>query len=163
MTLKLQALQLDQMQLQQLCTSSTWVNNMLKRSPFVSYAQLCQCAEISFNNLNEDDWLEAFAGHPMIGDLKTLQEKYAQGKSLSEIEQSLVSDALPSVLSELLKFNLDYQHKFGFIFIVCASHKTAAEMLSLLKARYVNTRDVELKNAQIEQQKISSIRMEAYR
>ncbi|MFV0488176.1 MAG: 2-oxo-4-hydroxy-4-carboxy-5-ureidoimidazoline decarboxylase, partial [Vibrio fluvialis] len=58
--------------------------------------------------------------------------------------------------------NQQYRAKFGFIFIVCATNKSADDMLGLLKARIHRTYQQELQQAAIEQQKISHIRMEAY-
>ncbi len=98
----------------------------------------------------------------MIGDLDSLQKKYAQGKELSEKEQQSVKQATSDVLQELLTLNRAYHDKFGFIFIVCATNKSAEEMLSLLKERIERPRDEELQLAAVEQQKISNIRMEAF-
>ncbi|MFD2017903.1 2-oxo-4-hydroxy-4-carboxy-5-ureidoimidazoline decarboxylase [Vibrio olivae] len=91
-----------------------------------------------------------------------MQAKYGQGKALSEKEQSQVKSASQEELEELLALNLAYQDKFGFIFIVCATNKSADEMLALLKERLPRSREAELKQAAIEQRKISRIRMEAY-
>lgn len=146
-----------------ICTSSRWQALMLEQRPYQDFDSLSQSASDAFDQLQEQDWLEAYSGHPMIGDLSTLQEKYAQGKTLSEEEQSGVSSASDEVLQQLLTENQRYLEKYGFIFIVFASNKSAGEMLSLLKTRITNPRHIELKNAATEQRKISQHRMEVYR
>lgn len=156
------ALILNDEQLERICTSQRWQQEMNIRMPFDSADSLLRSAEIAFTKLRENDWLEAFAGHPMIGDLDSLKKKYSQGKDLSEKEQQNVKLATSDVLEELLTLNRQYHDKFGFIFIVCATNKSAEEMLNLLKARIVRSRDEELQQAAIEQQKISKIRMEAF-
>jgi len=155
------ALTLSDEQLDRICTSKRWQQEMNIRMPFDSADSLLRSAEIAFTKLKESDWLEAFAGHPMIGDLNSLKKKYSQGKDLSEKEQKSVKHASTNVLQELLTLNREYHDKFGFIFIVCATNKTAEEMLNLLKARINRSRDEELHQEAIEQQKISNIRMEA--
>ncbi len=156
------ALSLNDEQLERICTSQRWQQEMNIRMPFDSADSLLRSAEIAFTKLKENDWLEAFSGHPMIGDLNSLKKKYSQGKDLSEKEQQSVKQATNDVLQELLTLNREYLDKFGFIFIVCATNKSAEEMLSLLKARINRSRDEELEQAAIEQQKISKIRMEAF-
>ncbi|MEI8656232.1 2-oxo-4-hydroxy-4-carboxy-5-ureidoimidazoline decarboxylase [Vibrio sp. Hal054] len=156
------SLELDDQALNKICTSQKWVSLVKDKMPFSSPSELKNAAEEAFVELEEQDWLEAFAGHPMIGDISTLQKKYAQGKSLSEKEQGGVKDASDETLQQLLLLNKEYVEKFGFIFIVCATNKSADEMLSMLKARINRTREQELQQAAIEQQKISQIRMEAY-
>ncbi|MDG3085244.1 2-oxo-4-hydroxy-4-carboxy-5-ureidoimidazoline decarboxylase [Vibrio hannami] len=84
-------------------------------------------------------------------------------KLLSESEQSQVSEAPDEVLKQLLNMNHAYLKKYGFIFIVCATGKSAQEMLNILNERYQNSRTTELVNASVEQRKISQIRMEAYK
>ncbi len=157
-----QDLNLTEDQLDRICTSKRWQQEMNIRMPFDSAESLLRSAEIAFTKLREYDWLEAFAGHPMIGDLNSLKKKYSQGKDLSEKEQQSVKLATSDVLQELLTLNREYHQKFGFIFIVCATNKSAQEMLSLLKQRIIRSRDDELQQAAIEQQKISKIRMEAF-
>ncbi|MFB9136956.1 2-oxo-4-hydroxy-4-carboxy-5-ureidoimidazoline decarboxylase [Vibrio olivae] len=155
-------LMLSSEELSKICTSHHWHLMMKLEMPFSDGQALVSAADKAFDALREEDWLEAFAGHPMIGDIKTLQAKYGQGKALSEKEQSQVKSASQEELEELLALNLAYQDKFGFIFIVCATNKSADEMLALLKERLPRSREAELKQAAIEQRKISRIRMEAY-
>ncbi|ASA57491.1 2-oxo-4-hydroxy-4-carboxy-5-ureidoimidazoline decarboxylase [Vibrio gazogenes] len=157
-----QTIHLSQLQLAQICTSTSWQRLMLADMPSLNYAALCRSADVAFAQLSESDWLEAFAGHPMIGDLDTLQKKYNQGKHLSEQEQGNIKQASKAVLHDLLYYNQAYLKKFGFIFIICASQHSAEQVLEQIKARIKNNRSDELMNAAREQQKISRLRMESY-
>ncbi len=162
MTTTKTSLELDAQQLARICTSKAWIESVKSSMPFGSFADLQTAADNAFKQLDEQDWLEAFAGHPMIGDLSSLQKKYAQGKALSEKEQREVKHASSETLQELLSLNQAYVERFGFIFIVCATNKSADEMLTMLKARISRTREQELQQAAFVQQKISQIRIEAY-
>ncbi|NLS14630.1 2-oxo-4-hydroxy-4-carboxy-5-ureidoimidazoline decarboxylase [Vibrio sp. SM6] len=150
-------------QLAQICTSVRWQQAMQAQAPFHSHKALTDAADSAFDQLDEPDWLEAFYGHPMIGDLHTLRAKYSQGAALSQSEQASIAGASDAVLTSLLELNQRYLKKFGFIFIVFASDKSASEMLNLLTHRISLSRSQELKNAALEQRKISHHRMESYR
>ena len=109
---------------------------------------------------SEADLLQAFQGHPEIGDVSTLREKYRNTEKLAGHEQSGVNTASENTLHLLAQGNHDYKEKFGFIFIVCATGKSAEEMLGLLQKRLPNNREQELANAAEEQRKITHIRIE---
>jgi len=133
---------------------------MVGDRPYVDAAALFHHADHNWSRLEEHDLLEAFAGHPKIGDIESLQKKYSASKALAENEQLGVSIANESTLKKLLKDNRVYEEKFGFIFIICATGKSATQMLQLLRQRLKNNRDTELKNAAIEQHKIFRLRLE---
>ncbi|GAD00862.1 2-oxo-4-hydroxy-4-carboxy-5-ureidoimidazoline decarboxylase [Agarivorans albus] len=143
-----------------ICSSKTWQTTMATLRPFQSVEQFMSMAKQAFSQLTESDWLEAFAGHPMIGDLTSLQKKYNQAKHLSEAEQAQVNHAQQATLSALLELNQRYLSRYGFIFIVFASGKSAEEMLHILEQRCGNSREQELHNAAEQQQRISLRRME---
>jgi OHCU decarboxylase len=111
-------------------------------------------------SLDAPDWLEAFAAHPKIGGRKAASEQDAQAQSWSEQEQSGVRDAGAATLDELAEANRAYEERFGHIFIVCATGKTAGEMRALLRARLQNDAATELRNAAEEQRKITHLRLE---
>ena len=135
------------------CGSEKWTSAMMKHFPFVSEKQLVDLSSrIWYEECNEVDWCESFTHHPKIGDVKSLTEKFA-GK-----EQAGVAAATTETIEALAKANLNYESKNGFIFIVCATGKSATEMLALLNDRLQNTADEELHIAMGEQQKISIIR-----
>ena len=144
----------------QCCTSETWVAKMVAKRPFASAESCKNAANELWKNLAEEDYLQAFDGHPKIGDVNSLRAKYANTKELASGEQSAVNHADEQVLADLAKGNDDYDSKFGFIFIVCATGKSAEEMLALLQARLPNDRATELVNAAEEQRKIFHIRLE---
>ena len=132
---------------------------MVHARPFTHQQAFTAFADQAWQSLAERDYLEAFDGHPKIGDVNSLRAKYANTKALASGEQSSVNQASEQVLNDLSKGNDEYQHKFGFIFIVCATGKSAAQMLALLKARIPNNRSSELVNAAEEQRKIFQIRL----
>jgi OHCU decarboxylase len=92
--------------------------------------------------------------------VNSLKAKYAATGHLAAAEQAGVSDASDAVITRLAAGNAAYEQRFGFIFIVCATGKTAAEMLALLEERLDNDRDTELAIAAEEQLKILMIRLE---
>jgi 2-oxo-4-hydroxy-4-carboxy-5-ureidoimidazoline decarboxylase len=155
-------LYLEDQQLANICTSQRWQQLMKSSMPYSSADAFNHAADNAFSLLDEEDWHQAFAGHPMIGDINSLKKKYAHGASLSQSEQSQVQLADDALLSELIELNQQYLAKFGFIFIVCATNKSAEQMLAILKARLPRSPQQELAQAALEQQKISKIRMEAF-
>ena len=144
----------------QCCTSSVWVDAMVKARPFADIQALAEQADSAWQDLTEHDYLEAFEGHPQIGNVDTLRAKYANTKALASGEQRSVNNATEQVITALAQGNADYLAKFGFIFIVCATGKSAEQMLALLQARLPNDRATELINAAQEQQKIFHLRLE---
>jgi 5-hydroxyisourate hydrolase/2-oxo-4-hydroxy-4-carboxy-5-ureidoimidazoline decarboxylase len=135
------------------CGSTKWTDLMMKHFPFVSEKQLVDLStKIWYDDCGEADWKESFTHHPIIGDVKSLTEKFA-GK-----EQAGVAVATAETIQSLANANSDYESKNGFIFIVCATGKSADEMLQILLDRLKNTPGEELHIAMGEQQKISIIR-----
>jgi len=145
---------------QQCCTSEEWVARMLCSIPYSDATELKSTADKHWENMSEADYLQAFDGHPKIGNVSSLKEKYANTKALASGEQSSVNQASSEIVERLALGNKAYEEKFGFIFIVCASGKSAMEMLSLLEKRLPNDRPTELANAREEQRKIFQIRIE---
>ncbi len=133
---------------------------MIAAKPFRSIKDLLVKAESCWFHTTEKDWIEAFSHHPKIGDLESLEKKYAATASIASGEQGAVKKAPRKTLEELAQKNELYENKFGFIFIVCATGKTAKEMLGLLNERMDNSRETELKIAAAEQQKITQLRLQ---
>ncbi len=140
-------------------TSERWCKNMEKSRPFSDVESLKQQADEYWRKSKEEDLLQAFEGHPEIGDVSTLREKYRNTEKLAGHEQSGVNIASENTLQSLSQGNKNYKEKFGFIFIVCASGKSADEMLALLLERLPNSREQELENAAEEQRKITQLRL----
>ena len=146
--------------LRQCCTSETWIQRLEQGRPFASNEVLHTAADTAWQELMEKDYLQSFEGHPKIGDVGSLKAKYANTKALAAGEQASVDSASDHIIVALVEGNAAYEEKFGFIFIVCASGKSAAEMLALLQARLPNSREQELLNAAEEQRKIFHLRLE---
>jgi 2-oxo-4-hydroxy-4-carboxy-5-ureidoimidazoline decarboxylase len=142
------------------CVSRRWIDAMLGYRPYADGEALLDAARTSWANLGEDDWLEAFAGHPRIGDVASLRQKYASSAALAAAEQSGVAGADDALLERLAEGNRAYEERHGFIFIVCATGRSAAEMLALLESRIDNSRDEELRSAAREQLAILLLRLE---
>jgi OHCU decarboxylase len=142
------------------CGSNAWARALAAQRPFGGTRELLKAADEIWWSLDTDDWLEAFAAHPKIGGRRAAREQDAQAQSWSEQEQSGARDAEGFTLEELAEANRAYEEKFGHIFIVCATGKTAAEMLALLRARQSNDAATELRNAAEEQRQITHLRLE---
>ncbi|MFK7766621.1 MAG: allantoinase AllB [Mariniblastus sp.] len=150
--------------LQSCCASQVWISGMLEGGSFSSDEDVMTRSTKTWNDIaasdqNESAWLEAFTAHPRIGDIDTLREKFANTKRIASGEQSGVNSADESTLQRLAAANDVYFDKFGFIFIVCATGKSAEEMLTCLEERLSNDRETELKIAANEQLKITQIRL----
>ena len=144
----------------QCCGSFSWVDRMLLSKPFLNPDDLFSKADAAWSKTGEKDWLEAFSHHPKIGDLKSLGKKFATTQSLAKNEQGSVNMASPQVLEKLAEGNTLYENKFGFTFIVCATGKSADEMLDLLNERMPHDRTTELNIASTEQHKITKLRLQ---
>jgi len=149
-----------QLAFMQCCTANAWVEKMVAAMPYSNFDALSAQANINWQGLNEADYLQAFEGHPKIGDVSSLREKYRSTEKIAAGEQSGVNTATETTLAQLKQLNDDYHEKFGFIFIVCATGKTASQMLAILSQRIVNQRSEEIINAAEEQRKILQIRIE---
>jgi len=146
-------------QIEQACCSPNWVNGMVASRPFDSEEDLLEKSNLVWSNMAENDFLAAFEGHPMIGDVSTLKEKYRNTQGEASHEQSGVNEASDEIIEALSSANREYYDKFGFIFIVFATGKSAKQMLALLQARLSNTRDQEIENGAAEQAKITNLRL----
>jgi 2-oxo-4-hydroxy-4-carboxy-5-ureidoimidazoline decarboxylase len=147
-------------QLTHCCGSSRWARAMTEGRPYGSEEALLAASTLAFAALRREDWLEAFRHHPQIGDVDSLRRQFAATAHLAGQEQAGVQGASEEVLQALAAGNREYEAKFGYIFIVCATGKSAAEMLALLRARLGNSPAAELQNAAAEQRQITRIRLE---
>jgi 2-oxo-4-hydroxy-4-carboxy-5-ureidoimidazoline decarboxylase len=147
-------------ELRKCCGSSAWVEKMVEHFPFISTNELFENAEKIGNNLSKSDWLEAFEHHPKIGDIDSLKKKFSATAHWASGEQAAVQQTSQQTLEALAEGNEAYENKFGYIFIVCATGKSAEEMLSLLQSRLKNDPGDELKIAAAEQGKITQLRLQ---
>lgn len=132
---------------------------MLQRRPFGTHEAMIAASHEVWATLTPADWREAFADHPKIGDRQGLQKKFAETRHLASQEQAGVARASDDVLEALARGNREYEGKFGYIFIVCATGLSAETMLAMLQTRLANDPATELRVAAGEQSKITSLRL----
>ncbi len=138
------------------CGSKRWAREMARSRPFANEEQVFAAADRIWRELSREDWLEAFAAHPKIGAGGAAGTGPARW---SDQEQAGVAGAADETRRRLADANREYQARFGYIFIVCATGKTAGEMLSLLEARLRHDAAEELRIAAEEQRKITRLRL----
>jgi allantoinase len=143
------------------CASERWVDRMVVERPYTINNQffLRDAADFWWC-MDREDWLEAFAAHPKIGDVESLRAKFGNTRGWASGEQAGVAGAAETTLQRLSQLNREYEAKFGYIFIVYATGKTADEMLAILESRLPNDPETELKIAAGEQLKITQLRLQ---
>lgn len=124
---------------------------MAGRRPLPGPEDLISASEACWDGLSTEDRLEAFAAHPRIGDRR------AAGSAAEE--QAGARGASAETLAELERANRDYEERFGRVFLVCATGRSAEEMLALCRERLQNDPRVELEIASAEQKKITALRL----
>lgn len=141
------------------CGSTRWAVKTVNRRPFHSLDQLLSQAHEVWWSLNPDDWLEAFRSHPKIGGKKAELPTSKQSEQWSKGEQSTMARASEQTAARLATLNAEYETKFGYIFIVCATGKSPEEMLAILRKRLENEPAEEIRTAAAEQAKITELRL----
>jgi 2-oxo-4-hydroxy-4-carboxy-5-ureidoimidazoline decarboxylase len=141
------------------CGSNAWARKMAAQRPLPDEAALMAASDAVWRSLNESDWMEAFNSHPRIGELSVPECSAPRSIAWATQEQKDVADAADAVKIALAKGNRDYEHKFGRIFIVCATGKSAAELLEILRRRLQNDAETELHEAAEQQRQITQIRL----
>lgn len=142
------------------CGASRWVSGMLARRPFGSRARVLSTSDEIWRSLDPGDWREAFSHHPRIGERKSAAPQSERGSAWAAGEQSGVERAHDDVRAQLAAANREYEERFGYIYIVFATGKSAEEMLALARERLGNDPDVELRAAAEEQRKITRLRLD---
>ena len=135
------------------CGARHWVDGMLAARPFASDAELLAAAERVWWGLGRADWLEAFAAHPRIGARAEAMTDWARR------EQAGANGAAEATLAALAQGNRTYEKRFGHLFLICATGRTADEMLGALRGRLTNDPTTELRIAAEEQAKITRLRL----
>jgi OHCU decarboxylase len=144
------------------CGSTTWAERLTERRPFVDDGALLTASNEIWLGLNPADWREAFRSHPRIGESTGSAARSAQSAAWSLEEQDRVSKSDENIKSELMDGNRAYEEKFGHIFIVCATGKSAAEILAILRRRMQNDKDTEIHEAAEEQRLITQLRLKKW-
>jgi 2-oxo-4-hydroxy-4-carboxy-5-ureidoimidazoline decarboxylase len=141
------------------CGSAAWARQLAARRPIADAASLTKASDEIWNRLSAQDWMEAFLKHPRIGERTAPQQASSQSASWSFQEQKNVATAEEAIQLALAKGNREYEIRFGRVFIVCATGKSAAEMLQDLRRRLRNDDATELREAAEEQRKITNLRL----
>ena len=142
------------------CGASRWVRGMLARRPFASRGAVLRAADELWREMGPDDWTEAFAHHPRIGEQAAAAIASERASTWSTAEQSGMSSAHDDIRAALAEGNREYERRFGFIYIVCATGRDADELLAILRGRLRNDRYTEMRVAAGEQRKITRLRLE---
>jgi OHCU decarboxylase len=140
------------------CGARRWAAGMVAVRPVAGVAELSETADRVWSTMEETDWLEAFACHPRIGERKPSTASDVSA-SWSEQEQAGAAMAAQIIMQELADGNAAYEQRFGFTCIVCATGKSADDMLAILKRRLDNDRMAELREAAEQQRQIMQIRL----
>ena len=140
------------------CGSRAWADGMAQRRPIQNEDALFAACDEVWSSLAKSDWLEAFRSHPRIGE--SAGETHAPRSSeWSREEQRNVGSAREEIKAALAAANREYEQRFQRIFIVCATNKSAAEILGILRRRLRNDEAVELEEAAGQQRQIAHIRL----
>ena len=142
------------------CDSQAWAREMVSRRPITDEAELLAAASEAWRGLSVTDWMEAFRSHPRIGDphsRNATADRRSAGWSAQE--QSAASNSDDSVKRALAEANREYEQRFGHIFIVCATGRSAAEILEILNRRLQNDGSIEIREAAEQQLQITNIRL----
>ena len=141
------------------CGSKTWAREMAARRPFQDEGALLAASDETWRKLIESDWMEAFNSHPRIGESSAQHSSAERLTAWAMQEQKKVAEAGDAAKIALAEGNREYEHKFGRIFIVCATGKSAAELLEILGRRLHNDPRTELYEAAEQQRQIIQIRL----
>jgi 2-oxo-4-hydroxy-4-carboxy-5-ureidoimidazoline decarboxylase len=141
------------------CGSKAWAYGLAARRPFHDVTTLLAASDETWGNLSAADWMEAFRSHPRIGESRTNESASVQSAAWSAQEQQKVAAAGDAAKIALAEANEKYERRFGHIFIVCATGKSAAEILEILRRRLQNDERTELLEAAEQQRQIIRIRV----
>lgn len=141
------------------CGSKQWATQMTSNLPYADVAEVMEQAEESWEAVGRDGWLQAFAAHPKIGEKKAASETTDEAAEWSKGEQSGTASAAEETRQYLADLNERYFERHGFIFITCATGKTAEQMLGELQERVENDTEDEIANAGREQLAITKLRL----
>jgi len=141
------------------CGSKSWARGMAARRPLRDEGALMAASDEVWRHLNESDWMEAFNSHPRIGESSAPNSSGQRSSAWAMQEQNKVAGAGEAVKIALAEGNREYENKFGRIFIVCATGKSAAELMEILRRRLKNDARTELYEAAEQQRQIIRIRL----
>jgi 2-oxo-4-hydroxy-4-carboxy-5-ureidoimidazoline decarboxylase len=141
------------------CGSRRWAQELARARPLADDAELCDRSSDIWLGLAPADWDEAFRTHPRIGERKAIEAATQRSAVWSRSEQSGVGESDPEIRAAIERGNRLYEERFGRIFLVCATGKTAAEMLAILERRLEIDPERELLEAVEQQRQITELRL----
>jgi OHCU decarboxylase len=141
------------------CGSRAWARAMVSRRPLADESAVLAASDEICAGLGDADWLEAFYAHPRIGEKKAEELASRQSAAWSAQEQSSAAAADAELKAALAEGNREYERRFERIFIVCATGKTGAEILAILRKRLQNDERTELREAAEQQRQITQLRL----
>jgi allantoicase len=142
------------------CAAPSWIDRVAAARPYASADAVFAAADAASAAVSADDWREAFRHHPRIGERTAEQRQSDAARALSSEEQRAAAAASPSDLAALAEANRQYEARFGHVFIVSASGRSAGEILAILRGRLNNDPAAELAGAAAEQRTITRLRLE---
>jgi 2-oxo-4-hydroxy-4-carboxy-5-ureidoimidazoline decarboxylase len=137
------------------CSSGIWARRVLAGAPFRSVDALVDRADRVLAELPDAEIDAALDGHPRIGASVS-----AAHSPDSAREQAAVTDAGDDVLAQLALKNQEYETRFGYVDLVCASGRSAEELLAILTERLDNDAETERRVMRAELAKINRLRLE---
>jgi len=144
------------------CRSKAWAEEMVSRRPFANEDAVLVASDETWRNLTPTDWMEAFQSHPRIGESQPSRSASGQSVEWSAQEQRNVTAAEAAVKTALADANREYERRFNRTFIVCATGKSAPEILEILRRRFQNDAETELHEAAEQQRQITQIRLKKW-
>jgi 2-oxo-4-hydroxy-4-carboxy-5-ureidoimidazoline decarboxylase len=144
------------------CGSLAWAKQLVEHRPIEDESSLIVASDEIWNHLEPKNWMEAFSKHPRIGERKAPPAASSQSAVWSAQEQGSAAGADETIQATLAEANRQYERRFGRVFIVCATGKSADEMLTILQRRLSNDEAAELREAAEEQRKITNLRLKKW-
>jgi OHCU decarboxylase len=142
------------------CGAPAWARRMAAARPFGDRESLRVAAAAAFDALEPADWLAALEAHPRIGGSPESGRQSGRAEGWSGDEQARAAGGAAGVREALARGNRRYEERFGHRYVVCASGRSAEELLSLLERRLGNDPEAELAVAAAEQRRITALRLE---
>lgn len=144
------------------CGSRAWAREMAGRRPINDEAALLAACDEVWGKLPESDWMEAFQSHPRIGESHRPGPVPARSAAWSGEEQRGVGAAGEDIKVALAEGNRAYEQRFNRTFIVCATGKSALEILEILRWRLHNDEATELHETAEQQRQIAHLRLKKW-
>lgn len=143
--------------LREVCGAARWVSEVVTARPFADFSALAGVAEAAWDGLSREGWLDAFESHPRIGEDR--RASGGEASAWSRAEQAGIAAAKDAIRADLAEAQQEYERRFGWTYIVCATGRTAEDMLADCCARLANDPDAEIAVAAAEERRIGRLRL----